>query len=763
MIERYTKKDPFREREEQKYEHPAPSREYIIQYLEESGQPLSFKHMVAAFGLETETEQEGLSRRLKAMERDGQLMTTRRGSYGLVNKMDLIPGRVEGHRDGFGFLIPDDGSEDIFLSGRQMRCIFPNDRVLVRIAAHEPKRRREGVIVEVIERNTQRVLGRYYDESGIAFIDPDNKAITQDIIIPPGQQGEAKNGQFVNVEITSQPNLRRQPLGRVVEVLGDTFTPGMEVELAIRTHELPFVWPEEVLGEASKLPKTVQSQDLNQRQDLRHLPFVTIDGEDAKDFDDAVYTETHHQGWRIYVAIADVGHYVRPNSALDTHAQLRGNSVYFPTRVIPMLPEELSNELCSLKPNVDRLVTVCEMEVNPEGRMIHSKFYEGVIHSKARLTYNLVAAMLKDAHINREFDSLIPQMHEFHRLYRQLAKQRTLRGAIEFDTVETKILFDDTSRIEKIVPTKRNDAHKMIEEAMLLANHAVALHLEENNILTLYRVHEGPDETGLKSLRDFLKAFGLRLSGGKKPTSMDYAKLLARLEGRPDAHLLQTVMLRSMRQAIYSTQNSGHFGLAYDSYCHFTSPIRRYPDLMVHRALKHLINNKPPEKFFYDQPSMEKLGEHTSVTERRADVATRDAVDWLKCEYMQDKVGQEFEGIISGVTGFGLFIELKDIYVEGLLHITALINDYYHHDPTHHTLIGKNSGKRYRLGDPIRILLARVDLDKREMDFELPGGPHTTEKKRSKPSKKTKEEKTKKPNKEHGKKRSRRAKSKRQK
>ena len=709
MVKRYQKKDPYFTREASTYDNPVVSREFIIQYLEEVGRPVTFEHLKTAFGIKEAEEKEGLRRRLNAMQRDGQLISNRRGSYGLVKKMELVRGVVQGCRDGFGFLIPDDGGNDIFLPVREMRTVFSNDVVLVRVTNLKEKRR-EGCIVEVLEQNTHQVVGRYMTENGFAFVDPDNKSMTQDILIPSGQAGNAKQGQFVVVEITSQPTKRRQAVGRVVDVLGDHLTPGMETQLAIYSYDIPSKWPEDVLREAKKFPAELLVSDKEGREDLRTLPFVTIDGEDAKDFDDAVYCEPNKaEGWNLYVAIADVAHYVKNNSALDEEAHLRGNSVYFPAKVIPMLPESLSNNLCSLKPKVDRLVVVCCMKINEAGCIRSYRFAEAIIHSQARLTYSEVAAMLEDKPTKHQ--KLLMHLKEFHKLYKKLQKQRILRGAIE---------FDKKGKIKRIFPLVRNDAHRMIEEAMLAANVSAAKWLQKENIPTLYRIHEGPEEQKLLALRDFLKAFGLRLTGGDTPSPMDYAKLLARIEKRPDAHLLQTVMLRSLRQAMYRAENVGHFGLSFEGYCHFTSPIRRYPDLIVHRGLKHLLHKKSSKKqFLYDEQKIVELGEHCSITERRADQATRDASDWLKCEYMLDKVGKRFDGRIVEVTGFGVFVQLNEIYVQGLLHITALQNDYYHHDPTHHVLRGKRSGQSYRLGDSIRVLVANVNLDERKIDFEL--------------------------------------------
>ncbi len=721
-----SKNDPFREREASEYEHPVASREWIIQYLAAEGKPVSWSHLCQALEIKTDEEIEGLRRRLKAMVRDGQLMTNRRGSYALVQQLDLVPGRVQAHREGFGFLIPDDGSADVFLPPGEMAAVFNDDRVLVRVIGTDRKDRREGQIAEVLEHNTSRVVGKFIEEEGINFVDPDNKLIIQNILIPENQRGAAKHGQFVVVDIIAQPTRRRQPLGKVVEILGDQLTPGMEVELSLRAYDLPFVWPEEVQKEAHQFSEAVSLDQETQRRDLRQLSFVTIDGEDAKDFDDAVYCqqlENKKTPWKLYVAIADVDHYVRPGTALDTEAQKRGNSVYFPNKVLPMLPEELSNGLCSLKPNVDRLVMVCEMDIDTQGLVKKYQFYEGVIHSQARLTYSQVAQVLEgNLSLSPE---LTHQLKIFHELFRSLLKQRETRGAIEFETTETRIIFGAQRKIDRIVPVQRNDAHKMIEEAMLVANVCAAQFLRKGKISTLYRVHNGPDPQKLLSLNSFLKAFNMRLGGGNNPTPKAYNTLVKRIAGRPDFHLLQTVLLRSLRQAVYSPENIGHFGLAYDAYTHFTSPIRRFPDLIVHRGIKHLLKQNGGD-FSYNEKSIAAIGDHCSMTERRADLATRDAVDWLKCEYIQHKLGQIFPGIISDVTSFGVFVELNDIYVQGLLHITALVNDYYQYDATNHVLRGRHSGIQYQLGDTIEVLVARVDLDKRTIDFELP--PHIQEK-----------------------------------
>lgn len=729
-------KDPFAEREASKYDTPIPSREFILSLLKDANRLMNREEIAAACGLEEPDDIEALRRRLRAMERDGQLLRNRRGGYGLVERMDMVRGRVIGHPDGFGFLVADEGGDDLFLSPREMRAVMNGDRVVARVTGIDRRGRREGSIVEVLERNTHRVVGRIYFESGVSFVVPDHKRLTLDIRIPPEQVAGARQGQFVTAEIIEQPTQRSGPVGKVIEVIGDHMAPGMEIDVAIRAHELPLEWPDAVEDEIQGLAGEVTSAALRGRVDLRDVPLVTIDGADSRDFDDAVFCTRTPKGWRLTVAIADVSHYVKPATALDAEGHLRGNSVYFPERVIPMLPEVLSNGLCSLNPHVDRLCMVCEMYIDQTGKVTRSRFMEAVMRSHARLTYDEVAAMLvdNDSKLRSKYEPVLDNLEELYSLYKVLRRIRSRRGAIDFETTETRIVFSADRKIERIVPVVRNDAHKIIEECMIAANVCTARFLGRHKLPTLYRVHEGPQADKLTDLREFLGELGLSLGGGEKPSAGDYAKLLSKIQDRPDAHLIQTVMLRSLSQARYSPENIGHFGLAHDEYLHFTSPIRRYPDLLVHRAIRHHLqaeeryrkkHGKAPrpgataEGFPYSVPEMQSLGEHCSMTERRADDATRDAVDWLKCEYMLDKVGEEYDGIVSSVTSFGIFVELKEIYVEGLVHITALQNDYYHFDPAGHRLRGERTGRVYRLGDQIRVKVVRVDLDERKLDFEL--------------------------------------------
>lgn len=745
--------DPEAAREAEKYDNPIPSRELILAHLAERGSPASREQLVEEFGLDTDDQLEALRRRLRAMERDGQLIYTRRGTYAPVDKLDLICGRISGHRDGFGFLVPDDGSDDLFLSPAQMRLVFDGDRALVRVAGLDRRGRREGGIVEVISRAHESIVGRYYEENGIGFVVADNPKIQQEVLVTPGRTAGARVGQFVEIKITHWPTSRFQPQGDIIEVIGNYMAPGMEIDVALRSYDIPHVWPEAVIKEARKLKPEVDEKDKEKRVDLRHLPFVTIDGEDARDFDDAVYCEKNSSrwklfsgGWKLYVAIADVSHYVKVGSALDAEAVERGNSVYFPERVVPMLPEELSNGLCSLNPHVDRLAMVCEMTMSKSGQMVDYKFYEAVIHSHARLTYNKVSLMLEDPKssegksLRSEYKEVLPHLNQLYALYQVLIAARHERGAIDFETQETRIIFGEDRKIAEIRPTQRNDAHKLIEECMLAANVATARFMQDHEIPSLYRVHDGPPAERLEKLKAFLGELGLSLQRGKSkdgPSPKDYQRLLESIRERPDYHLIQTVMLRSLSQAVYSAENAGHFGLNYEAYTHFTSPIRRYPDLLVHRAIRSVIRSKRETKhveragaaimprariYPYDEAALEKLGEQCSMTERRADEATRDVVNWLKCEFMQDRVGETFEGVITAVTGFGIFVELRDIYVDGLVHVTALPADYYHFDPVHHRLSGERSGRSFRLGDSVEVKVMRVDLDERKIDFELSQG-----------------------------------------
>ncbi len=709
------RKDPHFERESARYESPIPSREFILETLAAEGVPLSDADLARLVGVQRE-DRDAFDKRLGAMERQGQILRNRKGAILVATKLDLIAGRVEGHPDGFGFVVPDEDENDLYLNPREMRRVLHGDRVMVRESGTDRRGRREGSIVEVLERAHSRVVGRL-EQKEFFFVIASDRRISQDILVPSGDIAPATPGQVVVVEITTWPDTHTQPIGRVVEVLGNAADPGIEVEIALRKHALPFEFSARTRAIASRFPAVPARQDYEDRQDLRDLALVTIDGETAKDFDDAVFCERYAKGgagYRLVVAIADVSHYVQHADPLDLEARERGNSVYFPRRVIPMLPERLSNGLCSLNPDVDRLCMACDMSIAANGDIKSYRFYSAVMRSRARLTYTVVAAALSDSGgaEARKLGELMPRLQALQDLYRILLKARARRGAIDFETIETEFRFDDKGRVEKIVRTERNEAHKLIEECMLAANVCASGYLAEHEHPALYRIHEGPTPEKLAALREFLKGFGLDLGGGDKPRAKDYAKLLDSVKHRPDVQLLQTVLLRSLKQAMYSPKNVGHFGLAYESYTHFTSPIRRYPDLLVHRAIKSVINGAR-----YQAGDWSDLGKHSSETERRADDATRDVVQWLKCYYMRDRVGEEFEGSISAVTGFGIFVALDEVYVEGLVHISELGKDYFLFDPARHTLLGERTGKRYRLADRVKIRIVRVDMETSRMEF----------------------------------------------
>ncbi len=732
--------DPQAAQEASRYETPIPSRQFILQFLEQRGAPASYRIICQEMAVKGEEQQSALMFRLKAMVRDGQLLQNRKGAYVLINKLDLIKGRVQGNREGFGFLIPDEGDEDLYLSAREMRQLFDGDRALVRESGVDRRGRKEGTVVEVIERNTSQLVGRYFEESGTAYVVPENSRISREVMVKAGPLMPS-SGQYVLLEILEQPGRRSLPVGLIMEILGNRSDAGMEVEVALRTHDIPHTWSETIKKQASRFAHEVLARDKKYRVDLRDVPFVTIDGEDARDFDDAVFCQKKRGGgWRLYVAIADVSHYVKVGSALDNEANERGTSVYFPGHVVPMLPEVLSNGLCSLNPEVDRLAMVCEMTISALGKLSGYTFYEGLIRSHARLTYTQVWDMLATplsktgAVLRKQWKAIIPHVDELYKLYQALRSVRDTRGTIDFDTIETRILFGQNRKIDRIVPTERNDAHKLIEECMLCANVSAARFLERHNIPALFRVHEGPTMEKRLNLNNFLGSLGLSMPSGKlKPK--DLQSLLSTVQDRPDKHVIQTVVLRSMSQAVYTAHNQGHFGLAFNAYTHFTSPIRRYPDLLVHRAIRHIIrsdiNSSHVKRvgacelakksiYPYDANAMEAFGEHCSRTERRADEATRDAMDWLKCEYMQQHLGQTFKGVVSSVTGFGLFVGLTDIFVEGLVHISSLPSDYYHFDAVHHCLLGERTGRRYQLGDEIEITVSRVNMDDKKIDFDLP-------------------------------------------
>ncbi|WP_073103904.1 ribonuclease R [Pollutimonas bauzanensis] len=729
------------------FDPDVPSREVIMQYLRSSETPVAPELLAKSLGASVPLSV-GFDRRLKAMERDGQLFFNPQGQLLLNNKLEFIAGRVQGHRDGFGFLLRDDGGPDLFLSPREMLKVLHGDRVLAKPDG-EYRGKAEATIVEVIERRTNKLVGRFLKERGNYIVVPEDQRIKHDILIPASDMGGAEPGQVVTVEIVQQPTRHTQPLGRVVEVLGEIDDPGMEIEIAVRKFDVPHEFSPATLQLAEKLPATVKATDLKDRIDLREVPFVTIDGEDARDFDDAVFctpvelgTEKRRKpGWRLLVAIADVSHYVRPGDALDNDAIERGTSVYFPRRVIPMLPEALSNGICSLNPDVDRLVLVCDMVIAASGAKAGSitayQFYDAVIHSHARTTYTDVWAALQQpgGPAGQSMQAVLPHIQNLHELYQLFAQARKKRGAIDFDTIETRIVCNSLGRIEKIEAYTRNDAHKLIEECMLAANTCAAEFMTRNKRLGLYRVHEGPTPEKLKSLRDYLRNLGLTLGGGEDPTTDDYAKLVQAARNRPDFAIIQTMCLRSLQQAIYSPEQVGHFGLSYDHYAHFTSPIRRYPDLLTHRVIKGVLRGKRyvPEaadignlaalpKDEREHAVWEKLGVLLSARERRADDASRDVEAWLKCWFVKERVGEEFSGRVTGVATFGIFITLDTLFVEGMVHVSELGSDYFQYNEAMNELRGERTGIRYRLTDAVQVQVARVDLEARRIEFRLVKG-----------------------------------------
>jgi len=707
--------DPQKEREAMFYEKPLPSRELILKVMADQGVPLSILKLNELLEIAND-ESEAFNKRIRAMERQGQIMRNRKDDFCISEKLNLIPGRIQGHPDGFGFLIPDQGGDDIFLSSREMMQVLHNDRVMVQTIGQDRKGRPEGKVIEILERKNETLVGRVVQGQGVTIVAAEDKRINQDFLIPYHFDMDAKPGQIVVIEITAQPSFKSRPMGKVIQILGNYADSGMEIEIALRKHQLPYNFSQETIEIAESFSKKVTEKDFKGRIDVRDLSLITIDGETARDFDDAVYAESIDKNWRLVVAIADVSFYVQPDKILDKEAFERGNSVYFPRRVIPMLPEALSNGLCSLNPHVDRLCMICDMMIDQQGKVISYKFYPSVMESKARMTYTDVSTLLNETspELTEKYKAIIPHIKNLESVYKILTKQRHARGAIEFASSETIMIFNDQGKIDRIEPVIRNEAHRIIEECMLAANVCAANFLIENEHPALYRIHEGPTEERLENLRIFLAEFGFMLGGGDKPSIKDYATVIEKIKGRPDEHLLQTVLLRSMQQAVYSPDNIGHFGLAYEAYAHFTSPIRRYPDLLIHRAIKATLEKKK-----MPAANWHVLGQHCSMTERRADDATRDVSSWLKCYYMQDKIGEIYEGTVAGVTSFGLFVSIDGIYIEGLLHVTELGNDYFTYDKARHAMVGERSHAIYRLGDRLKVKLVRVDLELSKIDFSL--------------------------------------------
>ena len=704
-------KDPFYKRESQKYSHPIPSREFILDIMKEYGTPIKKNELIKLLNIK-KIEEEALTHRLKAMRRDGQILKNRKDVFCVAEKLNCISGKIQGHPDGYGFLIPDEPDhDDIFLNQKEMGKVFHNDRVMVQISGLDRKGKVEGTIVEVLERFNTVLVGRVVQSYGVTIVAAEDKRIHQDIIIPYGKDMDAVPGDIVEVEITTQPAMNIKPMGQVIEIVGKLDDSGIEIEIALRKHNLPFRFDKEIEKELEKISE-INDTDLKDRVDLRDKFFVTIDGETARDFDDAVYAENHEDYFKLLVGIADVSHYVKEGSALDKEAFDRGNSVYFPRRVIPMLPEKLSNGLCSLNPNVDRLVMIADMNISNKGNVQSYEFYPAVINSKHRLTYTLVDQLIFQRKDQKDYPKELSEHLEILKLvYQVLSEARNKRHAIEFDRIESQIVFDEGGKIKDIVPLTRNEAHRLIEECMLAANVSAANYMLSKEI-GLFRNHEKPKEEKLEILKSVLSDFRVHMEGGLSPDVKDYEELIHKIKNKENFQMLQTMILRSMQQANYGAENKGHFGLAYDNYTHFTSPIRRYPDLVVHRLIKSFL-----KKVKLKTENIESIGNHCSTTERRADEATRDVENWLKCFYMKDRIGEKFDVVISSVTNFGIFVEIPRLHIEGLVHVTELGNDYFVFNKEKQMLEGEKTKKKFRLGDEVVVKLIRVDLELGKIDF----------------------------------------------
>ena len=722
---RQLQRDPMAAREAARYENPIASREAIANLLQDSPGPLTAEEVGEALDLLAEDRFDALSRRLAAMVRDGQLLRNRRGGYAVAQKLDLVAGTVIANPDGFGFLKCDDGGEDLFLPPGELRKALHGDRVLASITGVDRRGRREGAIVEVLEHRLTRLTGRYSERAKIGLVVPDDRRVLTEVLIPQEDTNGAREGQLVVVEVTQPPEKGRPPMGRILLVLGDRLTPSLVVQAAIHGHDLPHEFPREALAEAAEVPLDVPAAEARRRVDLRKLPLVTIDGEDAKDFDDAVWCEPNPEGFRLIVAIADVSHYVRPGTALDDEAVKRATSVYFPGFVVPMLPETLSNGICSLMPKVERLCFACEMQVDFDGNVLRSKFYEAIMRSHARLTYTQVWKAVGEADTESgqeavaQIGSLMPQVQRLHQLYKVLAKARTRRGAIEFESSEVRFVLDNTGEVVQAGMLERNDAHKLIEECMIAANVEAAKFVTGKQMPAPFRVHPRPPEAKYGDLLEYLSEFGLSLPPWSKVQPRDFTQLLRKVRVRPDAALLETVLLRSQSLAVYQTENLGHFGLALEAYAHFTSPIRRYPDLLLHRSIKHALDKGDADGFRYSAKDMAALSLHCSEKERKADEVEREVDERYRSAWMEKHVGDEFDGVVSGVTNFGLFVELAGSKVNGLVHVTQLPHDYYHFDPLRRSLAGERTGLRFRLGDPVRVLVLKASVEDKRIDFRL--------------------------------------------
>ena len=699
--------DPHQKRESEKYDNPIPSREYILEFIKEK--PLTKFDLYDLLKVDGK-QKKPLTHRLKAMVRDQQLSCNRDGVFSIFSgKSGIMIGTVIANPKGFGFIKLEEGGKDLRLSSKEMQLVFHGDKVKARLL----NQRGDAQIVKVIE-SIKTVVGRLHLDQDNAYVVVDDKRIRNKINISEVTEDNTDE-QIVIVEIIKSPTFKSLAVGKITQILGNYMDEGVETDSALYRNGIPVDFSEEALAQTAELPTVVTDEDKKGRIDITDMKLVTIDGEDSRDFDDAVFAEPTNKGWKLVVAIADVSHYVIEGSDLDNDAIDRGNSVYFPRRVVPMLPEALSNGLCSINPDVERLCMTCEMNIDSEGNLLDYKFYPAVMLSHARLTYTKVSQILEhhDQALTSEYASVLDNLNTLYDLYKALKAARTKRGVMDFDRIESQIIFNDKGKIDDIIARSRNDAHKLIEECMLMANQATAKFLAHNEEDFLYRIHPKPTAEKVETTRQFLTAVGLTLEGGVQPESKHFAKVLVDAKGRDDENIIKTVVLRTMKQAVYTPANEGHFGLAFDDYTHFTSPIRRYPDLLVHRAINRVLDKKKrkPSK------KMIETGAHLSVTERRADDASRDVEQWLKCEYMRDKVGDTFNGVISGVAGFGIFIELTDVFVEGMIAMRDMKDDYYIFDDVHHQLKGERTGRTFQLGDTIKIQVASVSLDDRQMVF----------------------------------------------
>ncbi|MFK8012837.1 MAG: ribonuclease R [Marinicellaceae bacterium] len=712
--------DPHFSEQSNKYENPIPSRQALLAFLTSQDKILSVHKIADKIGVTNEMQLEGLRRRLNAMINDGSLFINRKKGYGVRDKTDLIKGIVQAHADGFGFLVSSELEQDSFILPREMRKVMDGDTVLANIQSGRRKNKEEAYIVEVLERAHKTLVGKFFNKNGQGIVEPDNTAI-DDIIIPSGSEATANDGDFVTVLINEYPNRHRPAIGEVIAILGQKLNSRLAMELTMAAQKLPHEWPEDFDRVVSYIPSQVADEDLTEDvKDIRHLPLVTIDGEDARDFDDAVYAEKNDKGWRLIVAIADVSKYVPPNSELDKEAFKRGTSVYFPGKVIPMLPLELSNGICSLNPHVDRMCMVCDMQINASGQIQSYNFYRGVMHSHARITYNQCWSYLdKGTKQDKWQNDVTTSLDTMNALYKAMSVEKAKRGAITFNSTDVHISINAEGQVSSITPYSRNDAHKLIEAFMIAANISAAKFVSKHKVPAAYRVHDTPPLQKISDLKSFLQSLGIKPNFSDPVAPKDFENIIQQIQGREDVNLIESVLLRSQSLAAYEAENGGHFGLALEYYAHFTSPIRRYPDLMIHRAIEYIVKKNKPKKYIYSPQKAVDMCIQCSHNERRAETASRDVDARLKCMFMEQFIGDEMEGIISGVTHFGVFVTLNNIMVDGLIHVTSLPNDYYRHESIQHKLVGERGGSVFQLADKIKIKVASVSIDQRKIDFDF--------------------------------------------